>query len=391
MEEVGIDKKPLDDKTRTIPELISSRGFSSETHFVTTPDNYILAVYRILDLKSAAKKRPVLLWHGLLCSGRDWIITDDYTGYAHQGLKPVGNNMGFELAKRGYDVWLANGRGNSYSMNHTKYHPQYDHEFWDFSQDDFIEADLPTVIQYILKKTNSKTLSYVGFSQGTLIMFGLLSSRPAYNQIIKPFIALAPVTAIRSVNVIMGTSFFLVGSQEKKSYKSQFPPNNQALDMFKSIACSELQEACSRGALFSMASDSKHLNDTRMPVYLAGLPSPTSTKVIVHISQNQNAGKFRKFDYGGNANLGRYGSSDPPLYDIAKITNPHIALFSSKGDKVATSENIEFIRRTIRTPLIMDVTLPDTKWSHIDFILGQDQGKIIIEPVIKILDKYKNT
>ncbi len=37
-------------------------------------------------------------------------------------------------------------------------------------------------------------MGYIGHSQGTIMMFGLLSSRLKYNQIIKPFIALSPVS-----------------------------------------------------------------------------------------------------------------------------------------------------------------------------------------------------
>lgn len=38
----------------------------------------------------------------------------------------------------------------------------------------------------------SEQLGYVGISLGTTIMFGLLASKPAFNDIIRPFIALAP-------------------------------------------------------------------------------------------------------------------------------------------------------------------------------------------------------
>lgn len=37
-------------------------------------------------------------------------------------------------------------------------------------------------------------MSYIGHSQGTIMMFGLLASKLQYNDVIKPFVALSPVS-----------------------------------------------------------------------------------------------------------------------------------------------------------------------------------------------------
>lgn len=44
-----------------------------------------------------------------------------------------------------------------------------------------IEHDVPVTIDYVLEKTGLVKIGYVGHSQGTLVLFGLLSSNPAYN------------------------------------------------------------------------------------------------------------------------------------------------------------------------------------------------------------------
>jgi lysosomal acid lipase/cholesteryl ester hydrolase len=51
----------------------------------------------------------------------------------------------FILADAGYDVWLGNNRGNTYSMTNLYYTPDED-DFWNFSWDQMASSDLSTEI-----------------------------------------------------------------------------------------------------------------------------------------------------------------------------------------------------------------------------------------------------
>ena len=71
---------------------------------------------------------------------------------------------------QGFDVWLANSRGNIHSKKH-QFHPTNTSQFWDFSLDEMSTYDLPAMINHVLKLTNQKQLFYIGCSQGSMVAF----------------------------------------------------------------------------------------------------------------------------------------------------------------------------------------------------------------------------
>ena len=65
----------------------------------------------------------------------------------------------------GYDVWMMNNRGTTYSRNHTKFCPTCQ-EFWNFSWHESAIGDYPATIDYILKTTKQQSLYFIGHSMG---------------------------------------------------------------------------------------------------------------------------------------------------------------------------------------------------------------------------------
>lgn len=222
-------------------EMVLSQGFDFEEHAVTTEDGYILGVHRIIvsegdsadelagrddseeesrapvgrpaaSLSSGAGGRavsgsirssirraavlqarrslrnrgrpPVLLQHGLMQCSEAWLVG----GRRHA--------LPYLLAEAGFDVWLANTRGNKYSQKHVSLAPDSD-AFWNFSLDQFARYDMPAVIDHVLEHTGARRVGYVGFSQGTALAFAALSLRASLNDKLSCFVALSPAVSVR--------------------------------------------------------------------------------------------------------------------------------------------------------------------------------------------------
>ena len=77
------------------------------------------------------------------------------------------NSFAFMLVEAGFDVYLANSRGNRYSREHVILKPN-EPEFWKWSWQEMAKYDLPATIDIVLETSNKKNLYYIGHSQGEI-------------------------------------------------------------------------------------------------------------------------------------------------------------------------------------------------------------------------------
>uniref|UniRef100_A0A8D2MCB5 Partial AB-hydrolase lipase domain-containing protein n=1 Tax=Zonotrichia albicollis TaxID=44394 RepID=A0A8D2MCB5_ZONAL len=168
-----------------ISEKILFHGYPSEEYEVMTEDGYFLSLNRIPHGKEGART-PVLIVHGFCLDGGDWV----------DNLPE--NSLAFILADAGYDVWIGNNRGSSWSRRHRSLSTASE-EFWDFSFHEMAVYDLPAMVGFILMQTEQKQLFYVGHAQGSSLGFIAFSSLPHLAKKIKLFFALAPVYTFHHV------------------------------------------------------------------------------------------------------------------------------------------------------------------------------------------------
>lgn len=125
----------------------------------------------------------MLLWHGMGSSAVTFLVNGE-------------DSPAFILAEAGYDVWLGNTRGNSFSRKHRSLNPDKDKKkFWDFT---FVKAgryDVSAAVFFIHRLTG-QYVPYIGHSAGTTQMFSALSENTILNFYVPLYVAMAPVTKL---------------------------------------------------------------------------------------------------------------------------------------------------------------------------------------------------
>jgi pimeloyl-ACP methyl ester carboxylesterase len=357
---------------KNVTQLILSKGYPAQEYIVTTlRDQYLLGIQRIVK---TGTKGVVLLQHGLLDASHTWVLN-----FPTQSL-------GFLLADAGYDVWLGNVRGNTYARACLKHKPT-EPAFWDFTFDDFIEDDLPSVISFILNTTKQSKLFYIGHSQGTMMGFGGYAD-PNLASKIRLFVALAPVAYVANIEASLLKYLANFNADELLIFlgQTEFGGSTPFLENLLSLLCEIDTNLCSTSMCAVMGCDPQNWNNTRWPVYAHHDPAGTSVKNIIHFAQLVRQNKFQKFDYGTTGNMKHYNQKTPPQYPLANL-KANVALFSGTQDYLADPN--DFHRMVSELPQDKVVFKKNVDYySHIDFIWGSDAPTTIYNDIIQLFSKY---
>uniref|UniRef100_A0A667Z0U9 Lipase, gastric n=2 Tax=Myripristis murdjan TaxID=586833 RepID=A0A667Z0U9_9TELE len=361
-----------------ISEIIRRWGYPAEEHEVQTEDGYILTINRIphgLKHTASGPKQVVFLQHGLLAAGSNWITN------------LPNSSLGYVLADAGYDVWLGNSRGNTWSRKHRTLRPDQD-DFWKFSYDEMAQKDLPAVVNHILKTTGQEQIFYIGHSQGTTIAFIAFSTLPELANKIKLFFALAPVATVAFTTSPMTKMSVLPDFLIWDLFgKRDFLPQSDMIKWFAEHFCSKerLSELCGNIFFVLCGYDEKNLNVTRTPVYTTHCPAGTSVQNMVHWAQLVNAGKFMAYNYGRAGNMAHYNQSTPPEYHVRDVKVP-TAVFSGGQDTLADPKDVAVLLTQVSN---LTFHKHIEHWDHLDFIWGLDAPQEMFHDILKLLQQHR--
>ncbi|XP_070608432.1 lipase member M-like [Erythrolamprus reginae] len=361
-----------------ISEIIQYWGYPSEEYEILTSDGYYLKVNRIPNgINSPEKTEPkpvVILVSGVVTEGRSWL------------LNLPSNSLGFVLADAGYDVWLLNNRGTSWSRRHQNLTIDQE-EFWNFSFHEMGIYDIPAAINFILNKTKQDSLYYIGHSQGASIGLITFSAFPQLAQKTKLLMCLAPPSTLEDFKGMIKYILQLPYKIKRYLWGSKdftFLSNKEKNIIANLCSYPGLNNICIQ-ILFSVTGfNENNINVSRADLFFGIFPDVTSMKTIFHWTQIFESNEFKHFDYG-NQNKAIYNMTKPPFYKIEDVTVP-TAIWNGGNDFVVNPENINHLIPRL-TNLVFHKYIP--RWQHTDFIWGLDIPKQLHKDIFHLMQNYK--
>ena len=123
-------------------EVADRDGMTWETFDIVSKDKtWVIPVFHITGTvdggfyETDETKAPLLFQHGAFGDASGWLSS------SHHYI--------FELANRGYDIWMFNQRGSRYTRRSDGFTVDQQ-EYWDWDQTDMVKYDLPPCIDKIL-------------------------------------------------------------------------------------------------------------------------------------------------------------------------------------------------------------------------------------------------
>ncbi|XP_050674374.1 lipase 1-like [Leptidea sinapis] len=368
----------IEDTYYNFTELANKYGHETEEYEVTTDDGYLLTIFRIKTKCVTPRPYPIVLLHGIMDSADAWILAGPELG------------LGYILANNCYDVWAANHRGNQYSRKHIKLNPNTDFEFWNYSIDEHGYYDLPAIIDHVLNASNKEKVYFIGHSQGTTDFFIMTSIRPEYNNKIHLSIQLAPVAYLKHLKIplanfaakqteLIKNILDDIGLQELLGKYEIIHPVLEQLCQVAPVPLCEF--------ILQLTTGYKDgISPRTLSVAFGHLVVGVSAKTLSHFGQLIQSKKFQRYDEGREINLQKYGSENPPEYNVSKITSA-VLLMCSKNDLLSSLENVNELSSRLPN-LVEEYVVQDKSWSHHNFLWGIKAPEYVFNKILGYLKKY---
>lgn len=327
----------------------------------------------------------MLLQHGFGLSSEAWVLQQREHALAYQ------------LADAGYDVWLGNQRGNEYAQQHTSL-DQGDVQFWNFSFHEMGYYDLAGIIDYMLAKTNNTALHYVGYSQGTMVLMVLLSTRSEYQSKIHSTHLLAPVAYMNNMKpsfMVFTGALTTLGKWFLNwfGHKKILHYNHFALYQgFCNLLCGQgaaLNPICRFIYNFVGGPGMQGINEATLFDVCLSQPVGVSMKQFLHLTQIHATGQFQLYDYGAGLNELHYKQDTAPMYNLSSIENC-FHLYYGVTDYLADVVDVKRLAQQLPCAILQPISAHDNYWNHYDFLWSDYAKDLLNGHILRVLNEKEN-
>ncbi|XP_003748498.1 lipase member K-like [Galendromus occidentalis] len=389
-------------------EYVRGYGLSFEWLNVTTQDDVELWIHHLWNPRIEGTKVPMLMVHALAVNGDVFL------------LNLPEHDLAMTLANNGYDVYMVNFRGSSYS-------PLSVEQYVNTSLDDCIFKDLPTTVDFVLEKTNRSDLNIVAYSKGTYVTLGLLANSPEYNRKVRLLVLMTPVTAISRPPLLLFSVFYFleIGIKTFGTALANLLDTNLLLDVQHLFGVpfvidrlahiAPLGAQCVWNSAFSGYPDCisrTNLNiDLLEKMFIRGFPDKAYAREVIQFSQNSKSERFQSYSpswFDGDAglifpalkSLLAPWSDDGSLenvkeYSLSAISAP-VAILQANRELFSQPKDYTRIRNSLCPNIIGGKLSPHkyvfevnvSNYLHVDFGVGAHNDDVYVNAYYMIIREH---
>ncbi|KAG5863290.1 hypothetical protein JTB14_018121 [Gonioctena quinquepunctata] len=126
---------------------------------------------------------------------------------------------------------------------------------------------------------------------------------------------------------------------------------------------------CRAGLALGTGLSTEEEQPALLPVFFSYFPDGTSLRTLNHYAQCIYNGTLRMYDYGKTNNKLRYNSTEPPVYDLNRISIP-THFFGGEHDLLADPEDVSFLHQIFLRNGV-PTSLSQFDYAHNDFYLAR--------------------
>lgn len=312
----------------------------------------------------------------------------------------LSNSLAMTLSNFGYDVWLLNLRGNTYSRQYNgRLSADHTTEYWDFNIQDVVREDLLASVNFVQRHVEcTEPVGLISYSYNNIHILNLLKTFPAYQDKLQPVVMLAPtlltgqadrgkskyvMKTLTKVLVSKNGPWPLLGrsfSENKLEYAlCKLPIASRLCRLFEIVLNGQSQKVKSVSGLIggSLWADRKE-KLIRRDIDCG----QTSKQVLHQIIENLNSQTI-------HPNYVPFEAARMAQMRGKKNHRRSVIMMHSTGDEISTKSEVRKIRDdALRTMALVDYEIDDADFGHTDFLFSRRNQYLVNAEVIRMAIVY---